>query len=408
MLPYLWVSLTQWFLAQAVHEWVLYRDKALCASDNILSLVSPVIDRPLHVLYIDDNILLGTSLEAVTVQENRVHAAYRKALLPPNHLKCVRATLNSVTVLGVDIDGRRGIISLNARRQLDIVTATERLLARRLVTGRQLSAVVGAWTWPMLLRRPTLAVFKHVYTFTQRYQDVYQVLWPCVRRELLVAMALVPLLRCDLRRQSWSRLIATDASMTGSGVVSTPMTVSMELGLWPAMTQPECTLLPVVAQVRVSSQSDSLTEWPVLQVQQPVELHRTTAIDVQSHRLAVVNLLTSPSVHWSTAISSSWRRVQHINELELLSLLLSLRWVLSHPDSFNRQLHVLVDSTSVYFGVNKGRSSSPAMLALLRRFTALTLASGISVLTGWVPSAINPADHASRKYVKRCRSSPND
>jgi hypothetical protein len=121
-----------------------------------------------------------------------------------------------------------------------------------------------------------------------------------------------------------------------------------------------------------------------------------------------VNLLTSPSLHWSTAISSSWRRSQHINELELLSLLLTLRWVLSHPDSINRQLHVLVDSSSVYFGVNKGRSSSPRMLALLRRVAALTLASGVSVLTGWVPSTLNPADHASRKCLKRRRSRPND
>ena len=43
------------------------------------------------------------------------------------------------------------------------------------------------------------------------------------------------------------------------------------------------------------------------------------------------------------------------------------------------------------------------MLALLRRFAALTLASGLSVLTGWVPSTLNPADKASRKYAKRCR-----
>jgi len=174
------------------------------------------------------------------------------------------------------------------------------------------------------------------------------------------------------------------------------------------MTQPECTLLPINPQMELSTQSELMTAWPMLQIQQPVELYRTTSIDAQSIRQVVVDLLTSPSVHWSTAIASSWQRSQHINELELLSLLLSLRWVLSHPNSINRQLHVLVDSSSVYFGVNKGRSSSPRMLALLRRFAALILASGVSVLTGWIPSALNPADHASRKYVKRRRSRPND
>jgi hypothetical protein len=268
--------------------------------------------------------------------------------------------------------------------------------------------VVGAWTWPMLLRRPTLAVFKHVYKFAQLYRDTYHELWPCVRRELLVVIALAPLLRCDLRRQSWSRLVATDASMVGSGVVSTALTVPMEMNLWPIMTQPECTLLPVRTPAELSSQSEALTQWPILHAQQPVEVCRTSGMDVQSHRQAVVHLLTSPSVQWSTVISSQWRRSQHINELELQSLLLSLRWALSHPSSISRQLHVLLDSSSVYFGVNKGRSSSPRMLALLRRFAALTLASGVSLLTGWVPSALNPADQASRKYVKRCRSRPND
>jgi hypothetical protein len=396
------------FLAQCVHENVLYRDGALQACDSVLCLVSPLIDRPLHALYIDDNILLGTDLGVMTQLEARVHQAYLRAMLPPNAKKCVTATLEELTVLGVDIDGRRGVISLNPSKQMAIIVATHQLLARKLVSGRELSAVVGAWTWPMLLRRPTLAAFKHVYTFAQRYQNTHQVLWPCVRRELLVVMALAPLLRCDLRRQSWSNLLATDASMTGSGVVATGLTASMEVSLWPMMTQPECGLLPVNPFLDLCIHSEVIAQWPVLYAQQPVEMFRTTALDIQSHRLAVVDLLTSPSVRWSTVISSRWRRTQHINELELVSLLLSLRWALSHPNSIGRQLHVLVDSTSVYFGVNKGRSSSPRMLALLRRFAALALAGGVSVLTGWVPSILNPADHASRKYGKRCFSDPND
>jgi hypothetical protein len=144
-----------------------------------------------------------------------------------------------------------------------------------------------------------------------------------------------------------------------------------------------------------------------LVAQQPAQWYRSTILDVECQRQAVARLLTPPSLSWSTIVSSTWRRSQHINELELTSLLLSIRWVLSHPDAVGRRLHVLVDSSSVYFGVNKGRSSSPAMLALLRRFAALVLASGLTVLTGWIPSALNPADNASRKYVKRCRLRPN-
>ena len=134
------------FLAQSVHEHVLYRSEALLVSDNVLCLTSPLIDRPLHALYIDDNILLGTDAKAVSLQEDRVHAAYHQAMLPPNDKKCVKATLQEVTVLGVDIDGRRGVISLSPTKIFAIIATTRQLLGKKMVTGRELSAVVGAWT----------------------------------------------------------------------------------------------------------------------------------------------------------------------------------------------------------------------------------------------------------------------
>ena len=288
------------------------------------------------------------------------------------------------------------------------MAATRQLLRQSTVSGRQLSAVVGSWTWPMLLRRPTLAAFKHVYTFVQRYPDTCQPLWRCVRRELLVAMTLAPLLRCDLRVQSWSQLVATDASMVGAGVVSTRLTLRMASVLWPLMTQAECSLLPSAPPPVIPPPSPTADLWPVLVAQQPVELCRTTTMDAEARRLAVASFLASPALRWSTVLSTAWQRPQHINELEFVSVLLSIRWVLSHPDACHRQLLLLVDSSSVYFGIRKGRSSSPAMLAHLRRFAALTLASGLTVLTGWIPSALNPADEASRQYAKRCRPWPDE
>jgi hypothetical protein len=395
------------FIAQAVHEWVMYRHGTLQPSDNIICLISPLVDRPLHALYIDDNILVGPRLEELSCVCERVNAAYIQAGLPPNMAKAVPPTLNAVTTLGLDIDGRRGIIYLSPTKIAANLRATQQLLQQATVSGRELSAVVGMWTWPMLLRRPTLAAFKHVYTFSKRHLTTRRALWPCVRRELLVVMALAPLFRCDLRVQSWAQLVATDASMIGAGVVSTPLTSAIESTLWPLMTQPECSLLPPGPSLPMTPLSEEVEVWPVLVAQQPAQWYRTTILDVECQRQAVTRLLTPPSLRWSTILSSTWRRSQHINELELTSLLLSIRWVLSHPDAVGRRLHVLVDSSSVYFGVNKGRSSSPAMLALLRRFAALILASGLTVLTGWIPSALNPADNASRKCVKRCRHRPN-
>src|SRR6202000_1531330 len=151
------------------------------------------------------------------------------------------------------------------------------------------------------------SAFKHVYTYAQRYRDQHRELWPCVRRELLVVIALAPLFRCNLRRQSWSKLVATDASMIGSGAVATHCNSRMQSLLWPVMTQPECSLLPSMGEDDVpNTPNQQETAWPVLQAPQPVLFSYNLQLQVESARHAIAELCTSPSTHWSTIISSLW------------------------------------------------------------------------------------------------------
>jgi hypothetical protein len=86
-------------------------------------------------------------------------------------------------VLGVEVDGSRGVISLSVSKCAALVSATLSLLNQPVESGKQLSAVVGSWIWPMLLHRPLLAVFNHVYIFAVRYPDVRRPLWPSARRD---------------------------------------------------------------------------------------------------------------------------------------------------------------------------------------------------------------------------------
>ncbi len=75
---------------------------------------------------------------------------------------------------------------------------------------------------------------------------------------------------------------------------------------------------------------------------------------------------------------------------------LALHWLLSFPSTLGRRVFLLVDSTVALFSLLKGRSSAPSTLLVLRKIGALLLASSMSLLAGWVPSAVNPADAASR------------
>jgi len=63
---------------------------------------------------------------------------------------------------------------------------------------------------------------------------------------------------------------------------------------------------------------------------------------------------------------------------------------------------LLLDSTVAFFSLWKGRSSSPGLLLVLRKISALLLAGGLSLQPGWVPSAVNPADAPSRLQPDAC------
>jgi hypothetical protein len=102
------------------------------------------------------------------------------------------------------------------------------------------------------------------------------------------------------------------------------------------------------------------------------------------------------SSRWSTIISRPWRDAEHINALELRAVLLAAHWVLSHPSAVSRRVLLLVDSTVALYAVWKGRSSSYPLLAVLRKINALLLAGDLTLLTGWLPSEVNPADAPSR------------
>jgi hypothetical protein len=99
---------------------------------------------------------------------------------------------------------------------------------------------------------------------------------------------------------------------------------------------------------------------------------------------------------WRTIASKAWLGPEHINALELRAALIAVHWALSYPSALCSRVYLLLDSAVAFFSLWKGRSSSPSLLLVLRKISALLLAGGLSLLPGWVPSAVNPADAPSR------------
>jgi hypothetical protein len=376
------------FLAQSAHEHVVYSSGALVRERSLLCLTSPVLshEHALHGIVIDDFFLFSLSQEVAEASVLRVLAAYRAAGFVVKQSKVVMPTSAPVKVIGFDIDGAQARIQLPPESQLSLVRATLAVLRAPTVTGATLAHVVGRWTWVLMLRRSALAVLQHAYRYCRVAQTRHFTLWPSVRRELLMLVSLLPLLEARLDAPFFHRAVASDASELAGGVVTTALSSQLRKQLWPLCSSRHHAVRQALANA------------------DPARLRAVQLLGLSAPDAARFDAFYSAvdDAPWRTMISAPWRDMEHINVLELRAALLAVHWVLSYPSSLSSRVFLLLDSTVAFFSLWKGRSSSPALLLVLRKISALLLAGDLSLLPGWVPSAVNPADAPSRLQPDAC------
>lgn len=372
-------------LAQLGHEHVVYSSGALLPRDSILSMRSPEVtgDSAKHGIVVDDLFLFSLSEAAAQSAFDAVLRAYAAVGFVVKPSKVVRPTTQPVKVIGFVVSRTSEghvRIALDPAAAYSLAESTTYLLRRGVATGTQLARLLGRWTWCMLLCRPTLSVVQHCYRYIEVANRRRFVLWPSVRRELWMLLGLLPLMHARLDVPLLRNIIATDASEIAAGVVCTKMTPALDQCIWQMCSSKNHAYI----QTMLRSAADS-SDAPL-----PPEL-LPHADGYDSFYAAVTGS------HWSTIISSAWRKAEHINSLELRAVLLALHWLTSYPSSHSSRVYLLVDSTVALYALWKGRTSSAPLLVILRKISALLLASHISLLTGWLPSAVNPADEPSRR-----------
>lgn len=374
------------YLAQAVHEHVLYSTGALRPCDSVLNLDSPLVDRCLHAAYIDDLLLLGTDYHQVLTAYNACIQAYMTFGLPVSVKKLEPPSLKlpPVKAIGVTIDGRTLTLFIAAEDRLKLISSTLAVLHSPTVTGLQLSQLIGSWTWCLMLRRPALSILRHVYRYIIVADKLPFTLWPSVRTELVCLLAMVTLLHTSMAAPFFHHAYASDASELAAGVVTTPLTHALARALYPLSSNPSVNLLPL--QRALGPDGDSQLPAEFLQYMEDIgsELHESVTL-----------------APWATIVSQRWRHMQHINALELHAALLAVRHAITHPDCISSRVFSLVDSSVVYYALWKGRSSSSRLLPVLRQLASMLLATGMTLQPCWIPSALNPADKPSREVTVR-------
>ncbi len=332
-------------VAQLAHEHLLDTRTGLGPADRITHSSSTAVDRLRHQVYIDDLNLIGPDRNSVLAAQRQYIQAAESVGLVAKPSKIIAPSSAGVECLGLEVNGSTHTVGLPASELERLRADTSRLLSTRHCTGLELSILVGRWTWACLAARPALSVFSTVYRFIQAAGHRRFAIWHSVSLELRVMSGLAPLLFASTAAPWFERLIATDASSTGLGVV--------------ASSSP------------------------------PVLPHPTVTTPEQA---AVV----AGSSRWHTIVSSRWLRAEHINVLELRALCTAVRWVLSFRHSVGCRLLLFSDSTVTVGAVSKGRSSSLPLNRRLRYLASLVFAFGLSVAVRWLPSELNPADGPSR------------
>lgn len=407
------------YLAQSIHCHVLYSHPAcpLRPSDNLLSLSSPLVstDRVHHGICIDDVFLFSSSQSLCESSFDGILSAYRSAGFVVKPSKLVRPTTKPVKVIGLEVDPQDKSgpsqsavsVSLTTEAKVELMRATWAVLIQGYATANTMSRLIGKWTWLLLIRRPALSVLQHVYTFILHSRRLNRrfTLWRSVRTELMQLLSLLPLLRFNLSSPVFHRLIASDASEHGCGVVATPLTRQVRNSLWKLCSSSR----HVVAQTQLNPHSESnmlLRAYESQLVGHPIDADELSQLEHTSDWFES-QYATVSALLWRVIISKRWQYGQsdtdserlnpaHINQLELRAVLLALHWALSYPSAMDNRVMLLLDSTVSLYSLCKGRSSRPQLLIVLRKISALLLASGVSLMPAWVPSKCNPADDASR------------
>jgi hypothetical protein len=340
-------------LAQSAHLHLLdslpnYFGRADRIGDPLCTDYALRSGRVLHAVCIDDVLLFGLD----PVQVARVQQAYleagRRAGFVYKPEKLIAPTADAAPVLGLQFSGRTGTLRLQPAKMRSLVSATRAAVAAGQLRAVDFQSLLGRWVWAMLPCRPALSVLSAAFALAQRYGRGTVKLWPSVKRELLAASDIAPLLVADLKAHIFGRVVASDASTTGLGVVAMP-------------------------RIRGCAAPGTTVPGFCGAIDEPVPPQAVTGI-----------------------VSSRWRWGEHINVLEMRAAHVAVRWVLRHVLSGGTRVALWVDSAVVLGVLRKGRSSSVVLNRLMRAVASDLIRANVTLDVDWVASALNPADAASR------------
>ena len=366
-----WPMGFSWSSVVAQETTIAVCKKAGISESNILSLEHepPASFDEVCFVATDDTVLIHKNREKGVSTLSDLDAAFEHCGVPRNSNKDV-SLASCVTALGCELSNGPAKVEPSSAKLASVICRTLDVLHNGHASPKAFHALLGIWEWFMLLQRPLFSICASVYDFVRREPGTQPVAVPqAALNEMLVMLALAPLLSVGLDKQPLKFLTASDAApQYGFGVTVCPCSSSEATDV--------CRLAERRGDyVRLDSGPGDLPEVA---------------------RLGKPHYIKQTRERFKTVISCKARWSAHSGVLEAHAYLLALRWIARRACNHHHKAPLLVDAKVVVGAATKGRSSARALRRVLRAAAATTLAADILPRIVYIPSEANPADAPSR------------
>jgi len=309
-------------------------------------------------IYIDDTVLFSYDKALLDTVLDLLVLFYEDICgWPVKRSKVLRACTRGI-VFGLEFDGLRGTLAPEPAKLRSLVHSTLDVVRSGVASSTRVEHLIGSWTWLLLVRRPLLSFLSAVYGFIRRAFRRSRPLWRTVASELLLLCFLAPLAVADLRIPLSPEVRCHDACLSGGAVMSA--------------------LVP----------TSTLSALSPLWWQHPYDIRSQSSDLFRQHLLDAA---------WGVVVAKPFRLPEHINVLEMRMALDALLHAIDRG-AVGCRLLFFSDNLAVVCALAKGRSSSPSLARLVRRYAVLQLLFGVVASVHYVDTSINPADGPSRAF----------
>ncbi|CAK0909748.1 unnamed protein product [Prorocentrum cordatum] len=151
----------------------------------------------------------------------KVEATHRQALEGIRHagfqVHEIEQVSTSLDIVGVHLDGGKKVVRVSPARAWQLCSGLRARARRGRCAGREMQFALGHLCFACLLRRPCLSCIAASPAFAEAAGGEPKDLWRNVKRELLIAAALLPLVYADIGVGWLDQVVATDACDPGLG-----------------------------------------------------------------------------------------------------------------------------------------------------------------------------------------------